>query len=79
MFGKYNGFDSKARVSACMYFLVKMITRLSAKHIEWGITEWVEIWCHTGFNFWTKSMKTNIFNFCTTDLHIVVFEIMQKS
>jgi hypothetical protein len=22
MFGKYNGFDSKARVSACMYFLV---------------------------------------------------------
>jgi hypothetical protein len=23
MFGKYNGFVSKARVSACMYFLVK--------------------------------------------------------
>jgi hypothetical protein len=22
MFGKYNGFISKARVSACMYFLV---------------------------------------------------------
>jgi hypothetical protein len=22
MFGKYNGFASKARVSACMYFLV---------------------------------------------------------
>jgi hypothetical protein len=22
MFGKYNGFVSKARVSACMYFLV---------------------------------------------------------
>jgi hypothetical protein len=25
MFGKYNGFVSKARVSACMYFLVKYI------------------------------------------------------
>jgi hypothetical protein len=24
MFGKYNGFVSKARVSACMYFLVKV-------------------------------------------------------
>jgi hypothetical protein len=27
MFGKYNGFVSKARVSACMYFLV-------AKYVE---------------------------------------------
>ena len=27
MFGKYNGFVSKARVSACMYFLV-LITKL---------------------------------------------------
>jgi hypothetical protein len=25
MFGKYNGFVSKARVSACMYFLVGLI------------------------------------------------------
>jgi hypothetical protein len=25
MFGKYNGFVSKARVSACMYFLVIII------------------------------------------------------
>jgi hypothetical protein len=25
MFGKYNGFVSKARVSACMYFLVKYL------------------------------------------------------
>jgi hypothetical protein len=25
MFGKYNGFVSKARVSACMYFLVSNI------------------------------------------------------
>jgi hypothetical protein len=25
MFGKYNGFVSKARVSACMYFLVYII------------------------------------------------------
>ena len=25
MFGKYNGFVSKARVSACMYFLVHII------------------------------------------------------
>jgi hypothetical protein len=24
MFGKYNGFVSKARVSACMYFLVNV-------------------------------------------------------
>jgi hypothetical protein len=29
MFGKYNGFVSKARVSACMYFLVK--------HVYWGV------------------------------------------
>jgi hypothetical protein len=27
MFGKYNGFVSKARVSACMYFLVSDKTR----------------------------------------------------
>jgi hypothetical protein len=27
MFGKYNGFVSKARVSACMYFLVKIYKR----------------------------------------------------
>ena len=26
MFGKYNGFVSKARVSACMYFLVVLLT-----------------------------------------------------
>jgi hypothetical protein len=26
MFGKYNGFVSKARVSACMYFLVNIHT-----------------------------------------------------
>ena len=26
MFGEYNGFVSKARVSACMYFLVRMIS-----------------------------------------------------
>ena len=25
MFGKYNGFVSKARVSACMYFLVRTL------------------------------------------------------
>ena len=29
MFGKYNGFVSKARVSACMYFLVK--------YVYWGV------------------------------------------
>ena len=28
MFGKYNGFVSKARVSACMYFLVNLINSL---------------------------------------------------
>jgi hypothetical protein len=28
MFGKYNGFVSKARVSACMYFLVVSIYSL---------------------------------------------------
>jgi hypothetical protein len=28
MFGKYNGFVSKARVSACMYFLVLVINGL---------------------------------------------------
>jgi hypothetical protein len=27
MFGKYNGFVSKARVSACMYFLVNISFR----------------------------------------------------
>jgi hypothetical protein len=27
MFGKYNGFVSKARVSACMYFLVMFVLR----------------------------------------------------
>jgi hypothetical protein len=27
MFGKYNGFVSKARVSACMYFLVPWFQR----------------------------------------------------
>ena len=27
MFGKYNGFVSKARVSACMYFLVLLVKR----------------------------------------------------
>jgi hypothetical protein len=27
MFGKYNGFVSKARVSACMYFLVIDVLR----------------------------------------------------
>jgi hypothetical protein len=26
MFGKYNGFVSKARVSACMYFLVSYMS-----------------------------------------------------
>jgi hypothetical protein len=31
MFGKYNGFVSKARVSACMYFLVKEY--LKVKHM----------------------------------------------
>ena len=28
MFGKYNGFVSKARVSACMYFLVEEIMQV---------------------------------------------------
>jgi hypothetical protein len=29
MFGKYNGFVSKARVSACMYFLVILYMRVN--------------------------------------------------
>jgi hypothetical protein len=29
MFGKYNGFVSKARVSACMYFLVREIKTMT--------------------------------------------------
>jgi hypothetical protein len=36
MFGKYNGFVSKARVSACMYFLVSSgsyISRLQTLHL----------------------------------------------
>ena len=41
MFGKYNGFDNKARVSACMYFLVCSILRVpnriwSRRHFERG-------------------------------------------
>jgi hypothetical protein len=31
MFGKYNGFVSKARVSACMYFLVFVSNSMAAK------------------------------------------------
>jgi hypothetical protein len=31
MFGKYNGFVSKARVSACMYFLVVLSTENTIK------------------------------------------------
>jgi hypothetical protein len=34
MFGKYNGFVSKARVSACMYFLVYM-------GIPWEVTFYI--------------------------------------
>ena len=33
MFGKYNGFVSKARVSACMYFLVDMSKLLNTSEI----------------------------------------------
>jgi hypothetical protein len=37
MFGKYNGFVSKARVSACMYFLVKTLKHpYSPRHL--GLT-----------------------------------------
>jgi hypothetical protein len=32
MFGKYNGFVSNARVSACMYFLVIIVSIYSRKH-----------------------------------------------
>jgi hypothetical protein len=34
MFGKYNGFVSKARVSACMYFLVKNLISSSRDPIR---------------------------------------------
>jgi hypothetical protein len=33
MFGKYNGFVSKARVSACMYFLVYNTISLFLKEV----------------------------------------------
>jgi hypothetical protein len=33
MFGKYNGFVSKARVSACMYFLVIMISQSQSREL----------------------------------------------
>jgi hypothetical protein len=38
MFGKYNGFVSKARVSACMYFLVYEILRpdLLELNVDYG-------------------------------------------
>jgi hypothetical protein len=34
MFGKYNGFVSKARVSACMYFLVLNMNKLSVVEMQ---------------------------------------------
>jgi hypothetical protein len=38
MFGKYNGFVSKARVSACTYFLVKyiMYRSICIRLIHWN-------------------------------------------
>jgi hypothetical protein len=41
MFGKYNGFVSKARVSACMYFLVYNVDETT--RFETQLTENVEI------------------------------------
>jgi hypothetical protein len=41
MFGKYNGFVSKARVSACMYFLVPLIINA----------------CRHGFKFWDTFVR----------------------
>jgi hypothetical protein len=38
MFGKYNGFVSKARVSACMYFLVFM-----SKTSEFSLRSYIQI------------------------------------
>ena len=34
MFGKYNGFVSKARVSACMYFLVSVMKMHSQQQMQ---------------------------------------------
>jgi hypothetical protein len=39
MFGKYNGFVSKARVSACMYFLVYIMKRREPSILSWGMPQ----------------------------------------
>jgi hypothetical protein len=51
MFGKYNGLVSKARVSACMYFLVRQYIgksttplEIAAKLYNFGHPSKIEIW-----------------------------------
>jgi hypothetical protein len=43
MFGKYNGFVSKARISACMYFLVKGIYLHDTTIADIGVHD--SFWC----------------------------------
>jgi hypothetical protein len=55
MFGKYNGFVSKARISACMYFLVKVILRWLPKVLHHYTLLYTENACF----FTLHDMKTN--------------------
>ena len=50
MFGKYNGFVSKARVSACMYFLVINRSNPAMLLVQLGINSTRDVWkfCQIG-------------------------------
>jgi hypothetical protein len=63
MFGKYNGFVSKARVSACMYFLVILENKLMVIHLGPVAQRWVSANPGLKFDllFWFVSFCTYIY------------------
>jgi hypothetical protein len=45
MFGKYNGFVSRTRVSACMYFLVDLLKSKSKRFSHIGSCKIAKVCC----------------------------------
>jgi hypothetical protein len=65
MFGKYNGFVSKARVSACMYFLVtpSILNKNSGDQLrKTSISSIFEEEIHENCRFW--EVQTSGFGLC---------------
>ena len=95
MFGKYNGFVSKARVSACMYFLVKYylsdlishrkcVTTIQDRQVQYCMTHNIPDWRNGDCRTFAKGLffSNKLFtmvSFCSSSPVASLFSLLSSS